>query len=228
MKAREMSIGIGPGVAKDFGHRGAARPGGSQGPGTARPTDPRLPRPSPAPGHDGPLAPGGVGRIEIGGLPGLSLFTDYLDDEGATAAAFVDRDDAGLTRLDTGDLGRLDVAGDVEFVGRGGDMLKVAGENVPVLEVEAVLLDHPAVHDAAVVSVPDLILDEVPVAFVVPAAEAPDTLAGDLASWCSERLSGPRRPREVHLVDRLPRTAAGKIQRFRLTGRAGPAVSPDR
>lgn len=180
------------------------------------------------PDTGGPVAPGDVGRIEVGGLPGLSLFAGYLDDEAATAAAFVERDDAGLTWLDTGDLARVDAAGDVEFVGRGGDMLKVAGENVSVLEVEAVLLDHPAVLDAAVVGVPDPVLDEVPVAFVVPAADAPGTLAEDLRSWCGARLSGPRRPREVHLVDRLPRTAVGKIQRFRLAERAGTAVSRDR
>jgi crotonobetaine/carnitine-CoA ligase len=163
-----------------------------------------------------PTRPGETGRIQVGGFPGLTLFAGYRDNPEANAAAFVERDDAGLTWLDTGDLGRLNAAGEVEFVGRGGDMLKVAGENVSVLEVEAVLVQHPGVLDAAVVGMPDPIRDEVPVGFVVPAANAPDTLAGDLQTWCEQRLSGPRRPREIHIVDQLPRTAVGKIQRFRL------------
>lgn len=162
------------------------------------------------------VEPGGTGRIQVGGHPGLSLFTAYRDDPTATAEAFVDRDDAGLTWLDTGDLGRLDAAGEIEFVGRGGDMLKVAGENVSVLEVEAVLVEHPGVLDAAVVGIPDPVRDEVPIAFVVPGPDASDTLVAELATWCDERLSGPRRPHEIHVVEHLPRTAVGKIQRFRL------------
>jgi carnitine-CoA ligase len=153
----------------------------------------------------------------------LSLFAGYRDDANATAEAFVDRDDAGLTWLDTGDLGRVDAAGEVEFVGRGGDMLKVAGENVSILEIEGVLVDHPGVVDAAVVGVPDPIRDEVPIAFVVPGADASGTLVAELETWCDERLSGPRRPREIHVVDHLPRTAVGKIQRFRLAGQAAAA-----
>jgi carnitine-CoA ligase len=173
------------------------------------------------PDSGGPVERGDTGRIQVGGHPGLSLFTSYRDDAKATAAAFVDRDDTGLTWLDTGDLGRLDAAGEVEFIGRGGDMLKVAGENVSVLEVEAILLQHPGVVDAAVVGVPDPVRDEVPIAFVVPGADSSDFLAADLETWCKDRLSGPRRPREIHVVEHLPRTAVGKIQRFRLAGQAG-------
>ncbi|QJY51077.1 AMP-binding protein [Pseudonocardia broussonetiae] len=170
------------------------------------------------PGSGGAVAPGATGAIQVGGLPGLSLFAGYRDDPVATAAAFAERGDDGVTWLDTGDLARLDGAGEVEFVGRAGDMLKVAGENVSVLEVEAVLVDHRHVVDAAVVGAPDPVRDEVPIAFVVPAAGAPPALVADLLAWCEERLSGPRRPREIHLVERLPRTAVGKIQRFRLAG----------
>jgi crotonobetaine/carnitine-CoA ligase len=102
-------------------------------------------------------------------------------------------------------------------------MLKVGGENVSVLEVEAVLLEHPGVLDAAVVGVPDPVRDEVPVAFVVPGTDTSDSLAADLTAWCDQRLSGPRRPRQIHLVDHLPRTAVGKIQRFRLPSQPGSA-----
>jgi crotonobetaine/carnitine-CoA ligase len=99
-------------------------------------------------------------------------------------------------------------------------MLKVAGENVSVVELEALLVEHDAVLDAAVVGVEDPVRDEVPVAFVVPVDGASADLASDLALWCEQRLSGPRRPRAFHLVDELPRTAVGKIQRFRLQARA--------
>ncbi|WP_166459353.1 class I adenylate-forming enzyme family protein [Amycolatopsis pithecellobii] len=166
-----------------------------------------------------PVEPGEIGEIQVGGFPGLSLFAGYRDNPAANAAAIVDRDGDGFAWLRTGDLGRLDVDGDVVFVGRGGDMLKVAGENVSVVELESTLVDHPEVLDAAVVGVPDAVRDEVPVAFVVPAAGASPTLADDLRQWCEERFSGPRRPREIHVVDELPRTAVGKIQRFRLAER---------
>ena len=109
-----------------------------------------------------------------------------------------------------------DARGDVEFVGRGTDVLKVGGENVSVLEIEAVLIEHQHVLDAAVVGMPDPVHDEVPVAFVVAAQGAPPTLVDDLRGWCDRLPSGPRRPREIHLVEELPRTAVGKIQRFRL------------
>ncbi len=169
----------------------------------------------------GVVPPGGTGEIEVGGYPGLSLFAAYRDDPVATGAALVDPGADGFRWLRTGDLGRLDPGGDVVFVGRSGDMLKVAGENVSVVEIESVLVDHESVLDAAVVGVADPVRDEVPVAFVVPAAGAPATLVDDLARWCAGRLSGPRVPREIRVVDGLPRTAVGKIQRFRLVQGAG-------
>lgn len=167
-----------------------------------------------------PITPGEIGEIQVGGFPGLSLFAGYRDNPAATAAALQEPDGGGFTWLRTGDLGRLDAHGEVVFVGRSGDMLKVAGENVSVVELESMLVDHPDVLDAAVVGMPDPVRDEVPVAFVVPAAAAPSSLPDDLMRWCEQHLSGPRRPREIHIVDELPRTAVGKIQRFRLATHA--------
>jgi carnitine-CoA ligase len=167
-----------------------------------------------------PVADGTVGEIQVAGLPGLSLFAGYRDNAAATEAALIDADATGFVWLKTGDLGRVEPGGDVTFVGRGGDMLKVAGENVSVLEVESVIVEHEDVRDAAVVGVSDPLRDEVPIAFVVPAETASSALADELMAWCHERLSGPRRPQEIHLVDELPRTAVGKIQRFRLTPKA--------
>jgi len=165
---------------------------------------------------DAPVADGATGEIQVGGFPGLSLFAGYRDNPKATAEALVEPDDTGFAWLKTGDLGRVEPAGDVTFVGRGGDMLKVAGENVSVVEVESLIVEHEGVRDAAVVGVADPVRDEVPIAFVVAADGASDTLVEDLMAWCHDRLSGPRRPAEIHVVDELPRTAVGKIQRFRL------------
>ena len=158
-----------------------------------------------------------VGEIQVGGYPGLSLFAGYRDDEEAFTTSIADKSDGGFVWFRTGDLGRLESDGEVTFVGRGGDILKVAGENVSVVEIESMIVEHPDVLDAAVVGTPDPLRDEVPVAFVVPVAGLPPTFADDLMKWCERRLSGPRRPREIHIVDELPRTAVGKIQRFLLT-----------
>jgi carnitine-CoA ligase len=158
-----------------------------------------------------------VGEIQVGGYPGLSLFAGYRDNEEAFTTSIADKSDDGFVWFRSGDLGRLESDGEVTFVGRGGDIVKVAGENVSVVEIESMIVEHPDVLDAAVVGTPDPLRDEVPIAFVVPVAGAPPTFADEIMKWCERRLSGPRRPREIHIVDELPRTAVGKIQRFRLT-----------
>ena len=94
-------------------------------------------------------------------------------------------------------------------------MLKVAGENVSIVEVETVLSAHPGVLEAAVVGAPDPIRDEVPVAFVVPAPEAAPTEA-ELAAWCEEHLAKAKRPRTFTFLTQLPRTSVGKIRKFLL------------
>jgi crotonobetaine/carnitine-CoA ligase len=157
-----------------------------------------------------------VGEIQVGGYPGLSLFAGYRGNEAAFTSAIAARREHGFVWFKTGDLGRLDADGEVTFVGRGGDILKVAGENVSVVEIESLLVEHADVLDAAVIGVPDPLRDEVAVAFVVPAGQPAPTFLDDLMRWCEQRLSGPRLPREIHIVQELPRTAVGKIQRFRL------------
>jgi crotonobetaine/carnitine-CoA ligase len=99
------------------------------------------------------------------------------------------------------------------FAGRGGDVLKVAGENVSVVEIEAVLADHPGVFEAAVLGEPDPVRDEVPVAYVVA---HPGADLGDLEEWCAARLAKSKRPVRFERVERLPRTSVGKIRKFLL------------
>ena len=116
----------------------------------------------------------------------------------------------------TGDLARRDAAGRYFFDGRRSDVLKVAGENVSVVEVEAVLSEHPSVLEAAVIGEADPIRDEVPVGFVVLRPDAPAADPEELVRWCTERLAKAKRPVRIEIVDELPRTSVGKIRKFML------------
>jgi crotonobetaine/carnitine-CoA ligase len=153
------------------------------------------------------------GGLQVRGVPGETLFAGYLDDP-ATTDACLDRQPDGSVWFTTGDRARVDDDGRLVFAGRGSDVLKVAGENVSTVEVEAVLAEHPAVLEAAVVGRPDPVRDEVPVAFVVLKAGVDS--ADDLLTFAAERLVKAKRPREIHVVDELPRTSVGKIRKFLL------------
>ncbi|MBI4883711.1 MAG: AMP-binding protein [Actinobacteria bacterium] len=155
-------------------------------------------------------APDEVGEIAVGGVPGITLFAGYLDDPDTTAASFRDG------WLLTGDRARRDEDGRFFFDGRRADVLKVAGENVSTVEVENVLSAHPAVLEAAVVGIADEIRDEVPVGFVVAADKSNPPAVESLHAWCAERLTKSKRPRDITLVDELPRTSVGKIRKFLL------------
>lgn len=161
--------------------------------------------------HGQPAADDEVGEVVVHGDPGTTVFAGYLDDPGTTEASFSD----GWFR--TGDLARRDAAGRFRFAGRRSDVLKVSGENVSVVEVEAVIADHPSVLEVAVTGEPDPVRDEVPVAFVVPHPDRPPVSIEDLADWCEERLAKSKRPTRFELVTELPRTSVGKIRKFLLT-----------
>jgi len=170
----------------------------------------------PVPSSMGQVTPGcrvtvRDGELLVGGEPGLTLFAGYLDDPDTTAASFT-----GDGWFRTGDRAWVEADGRHYFDGRRSDVLKVAGENVSVVEVESVLSAHPAVLESAVVGAPDPVRDEVPAAFVVPADPATPPSADELASWCRERLSKAKQPRSFTLVDELPRTSVGKIRKFLL------------
>ena len=153
---------------------------------------------------------GEVGEIAVRGERGITLFSGYLDDPTTTSASF------RTTWFLTGDRASQDHHGRFYFDGRHSDVLKVSGENVSIVEVEQVLSSHPAVLEAAVVGRADEVLDEVPVAFVVAAdATSPPTL-DELHRWCANRLTKSKRPRDITLVDALPRTSVGKIRKFLL------------
>ena len=162
------------------------------------------------------VGPGVVGELVVGGRPGIELFGEYLDDPDTTAASF--RDGWFLT----GDRAWRDENGRFHFDGRRADVLKVSGENVSVVEVEATLSAHPGVLDVVVVGAPDPIRDEVPVAFVVPArrmtgaVQTHDSLIAELTAWSEAKLGKAKRPHRYVIVDELPRTSVGKIRKFML------------
>ena len=102
------------------------------------------------------------------------------------------------------------------FAGRRSDVLKVAGENVSVVEVEAVLSAHPCVLEAAVIGESDPMRDEVPVGYVVLRPNAVTIDPVELHRWCEGRLSKAKRPARIEIVEELPRTSVGKIRKFML------------
>lgn len=149
---------------------------------------------------------GTVGEIIVRGTPGRSIMKGYFDDADATAEAL--RGDW----LYTGDNGYLDEKGYVYFVDRSKDIIKRAGENISSSEVERVLVQHPAVLEAAVVGVPDPIRDEAVKAFVVVRSGA-EASAEELSAFCAESLAGFKVPTEYEFLPELPKTSIGKIQK---------------
>jgi acyl-CoA synthetase (AMP-forming)/AMP-acid ligase II len=134
------------------------------------------------------------------------LFAGYWQDESATAQVM--RGDW----MRTGDIGYFDEEGFLILEGRIKEMIKSGGLTVIPTEVEAVLLTHPDVSDAAVVGVQDERWGEAVHAFVTLSSGAA-TIESDLKSFCHERLASYKRPKVIHIVPELPRTGIGKIAR---------------
>jgi O-succinylbenzoic acid--CoA ligase len=122
--------------------------------------------------------------------------------------------------LHTGDLGRIDEEGFLYVTGRSSEVIVTGGENVMPAEVEAVLISHPAVADAAVVGRPDPEWQEAVWALVVLNGET-EASEEELRSHCSESLAGFKVPKRVDFVSGLPRTASGKLVRRQLPELAG-------
>jgi benzoate-CoA ligase family protein len=127
--------------------------------------------------------------------------------------------------LRTGDTYTRSADGYYTCLGRSNDLLKAGGIWVSPAEVEDRLLQHPEVVEAAVVGVPDSNELDKPVACVV-LTEGATVDADGLVQWCREGLAAFKRPRSVLVVDTLPKTATGKIQRFRLRALAQDQVPP--
>jgi acyl-coenzyme A synthetase/AMP-(fatty) acid ligase len=120
--------------------------------------------------------------------------------------------------LRTGDMFYQDSDGYFYFCGRSDDMLKVGGMWVSPVEVESAIVAHPAVVEAGVIGRPDDDGLTKPHAFVVLKSDIPpsDALAAEIRESVRKRLAGYKAPRWVEFVPDLPKTATGKVQRFRL------------
>jgi 3-phosphoshikimate 1-carboxyvinyltransferase len=152
------------------------------------------------------LAPGEEGNFEV---LTETLFQGYLNRPELTAAALTPD---GYYR--TGDLARIDADGYLRITGRVKDVINRGGEKVPVVEVEQVLYGHPAVREVAIVAMPDERLGERACAFVVLEPDAElcfETMQHYLEA---SHVSKPYWPERLELVDELPRTPSGKIQKF--------------
>jgi acyl-CoA synthetase (AMP-forming)/AMP-acid ligase II len=154
-----------------------------------------------------------VSRGETGELlvRGPQVMKGYLNAPEATAAML---DPEGW--LHTGDLGAIDEQGYVFIVDRVKELIKYKGLQVAPAELEAVLLSHPAVSDAAVVRFPDEEAGEVPKAFVVASAPVDP---GELMAFVAERVAPHKKVRQVEFIDEIPKAASGKILRRMLMER---------
>jgi fatty-acyl-CoA synthase len=162
-----------------------------------------------------PLPAGEVGEILVRG----HLTPGYYRDPERNAASF---DADGF--LLTGDLGFVGDDGRLRFRGRIKEMVKTGGINVAPLEVEEVLLGHPAVEQAYVVGVPDPRKEEILVAVVVP-KPGQDADPAALRALCKDALAAYKVPAEIVVMKRddLPVTGTGKVQKFRLAERLAAA-----
>jgi long-chain acyl-CoA synthetase len=142
---------------------------------------------------------------------GPNIMQGYYRMPEETAKVF---DDEGYFR--TGDMGRLDDDGHLYITGRIKEMLIIGGENVFPREIEEVLNAHPSVHASAVIGIQDPSRGELPLAFVELEDDA-DFDETALRSHCRERLAQYKVPREIRLMDELPRNPTGKIMRRELT-----------
>jgi 2-aminobenzoate-CoA ligase len=167
-------------------------------------------------GHEVP--PGEPGLLAVRGPTGCR----YLDDPRQTAYV---RHGWNLT----GDTFLRDEDGYFWYQARSDDMIVSSGYNIAAPEVEEALLKHPAVAECAVVGVPDDARGMLVKAYVVPVpgagAGAGDVTAGELQDFVKAEIAPYKYPREVEFVVELPRTATGKLQRFRLREPA-PSVEP--
>jgi acyl-CoA synthetase (AMP-forming)/AMP-acid ligase II len=155
---------------------------------------------------DLPAEPGEEGEIVASGR---NIMVGYWNNPAETAKVLQDG------KLFTGDIARLDDEGYIYIVGRRSDMIKSGAHRISPKEIEEVILEIPAVHEAAVIGISDNILGESIKAFVVlKAGEALD--AKEVQRHCQAKLAYFKIPKEVVFLTELPKTNAGKVRRHLL------------
>ncbi len=180
----------------------------------------------PAPGYEIRVVDPATGLDQPSGVPGEILVRSYMTMQGyygkpAETERALDREGW----LHSGDMGIVRTDGHLRFMGRYKDMLKIGGENVDPMEVEAFLMGLAGINLAAVVSFPDARLSEVGVAFVrrEPGHALTD---GEVLAHCKGRIASFKIPRHVIFVDDFPMTSSGKIQKVKLREEALRRLPP--
>jgi acyl-CoA synthetase (AMP-forming)/AMP-acid ligase II len=156
------------------------------------------------------LPPGRQGEVAV---RGANVMRGYHNNGEANVGAFTN----GYFR--TGDQGRLDADGYLTLTGRLKELINRGGEKISPLEVDAALLEHPAVAEAVCFALPDLKYGEEVHAAVVLRAEA---TAQDLQAFCRQRLADFKVPKAIYITEQVPRTATGKIQRRHVAAHFAP------
>jgi len=162
-------------------------------------------------------APNETGEIFV---RGPNVMTGYFNDPDLTAAVIVN----GWLR--TGDLGHLDADGFLHIDGRKKDIIKCAGERISPLEIEEILMEYPGVDEAAVAGRPDSLMGEIIHAYV--ASRNSSLNKADLREHCRERLSHNKVPYKYTIVERLPRTNTGKVNKHVLMEMPGNCLCEHR
>ncbi len=162
-----------------------------------------------------PCPPGRTGELVV---RGRQMASAYLTERGTLVPIPQDG-------FRTGDLGHADADGYLYLTGRKKDLIIKGGVNIAPMEITAVLLAHPAVADAATIGVPDALYGEVIVGFVVPRPGRVPT-PDELLAHCRGRLAEFKCPREIRVVDAIPRTERGKVAHEQLRSLWAEATRP--
>ena len=165
--------------------------------------DPETMQPVPADGKT-------IGEIMI---KGNTVMKGYLGNEKATLKAF----ENGW--FHTGDLAVYHGRGRLEIKDRSKDIIISGGENISSIEVENILLNHPAIEETAVIAMPDAKWGEVPCAFITIRSTykgEKKSLEDEIMKWAKTKMAGFQTPKKVIILDALPKTNTGKVQKFML------------
>lgn len=156
--------------------------------------------------HDEPVATHQEGRVL---LRACSNFLGYLKRPHLNSTCAQDW-------FDTGDLARLDEQGYIRITGRSRDVIIRGGENIPVVEIESLLYKHPAIAKVAIVAYPDMRLGERACAVIVTRPKLQVTLIDIIEYLKAQQVANQYIPEKVIVLDDLPATPSGKIQKFKL------------
>lgn len=129
--------------------------------------------------------------------------------------------------LYSGDLATIDEDGYVRIVGRKKDMIITGGFNVYPAEIENYLFTHPKVQNVSVIGVPDEVMGEVVMAFIIPKEKTVLT-AEEIMDFCSGAIANFKMPRYIQIVNELPMTQSGKVQKYKLRESAAQALAAGR